>query len=266
LENSGQQQGGNKMLQKSSLYLLGLLFATTLPAQQAQAALFVPTGGGMQVSAAGATIEGTGVQGSANITFTPFSFVVGPIAAVTDPLGDGALRARLEVTVEPEPFTVTPPSSLDKVNVSGSTTAIGMGSNASGSGQLSFDLTAPIPLRFLFSSGPLGLPNGESSVRLFQDTLAGPQLLECRGSEISSFCSLGMSSPPGSPEGPQQGLLTLATGHYELLFSVSTSIAVGSTPPENFSFSLTPVPVPAGIWLLGSVLAGLASFVRRKAA
>jgi hypothetical protein len=35
---------------------------------------------------------------------------------------------------------------------------------------------------------------------------------------------------------------------------------------DNYSFSLIVVPIPAGIWLLGSALLGLTMVVRRKTA
>jgi hypothetical protein len=250
------------MSRKFILSLAGLSLAALLPMEQGQAALITPTGGNLQASVFFGFTDGTLIRSESTVTLIPSSFSDGsPRTAIAEaplsPAFPGFVGGRAEATANIQ---------AERISLFGSATSgfdEGFGNLSSASGQLGFDLSTASALRFSFAD--LLLESfGIANLSLFKDSPTGASVLQCAFSPFppGGFCSQNLDVS----QGPANGVLNLDAGHYELVFAAQTGVNAGSRPPGQFSFSLTPVPVPAAIWLLGSALLGFAPLLRRRRA
>jgi hypothetical protein len=82
--------------------------------------------------------------------------------------------------------------------------------------------------------------------------------------EITYITHVNANSAAGP--GASETLLNylLAPGSYTVAAAGASTAAVSANRSGTVSFSATPVPVPAAVWLMGSALAGLGAFRRRS--
>jgi hypothetical protein len=90
-----------------------------------------------------------------------------------------------------------------------------------------------------------------------------------RGQFISTYGMLDFALWPLTTA-PSSSSYTGGTGAYTLNWSDNFSISLTGLPPitgvatVSLGGSVTPVPLPAAVWLLGSGLLGIAAATRRK--
>jgi hypothetical protein len=212
-----------------------LLFVTWLAGSPVQAVTIVPTGGQLSVGASGNPSQSQAL--TLATAYSPFSIDV----SSTDLVLGGDQTTGLTVTA------VADASSYFDANFQETHTW------ANTMGQIGFDLTAPAQVRIDWNSS---WSNGTTS----NFTLRGPAGTLLDGISVTG-CIVG-----NSPCNFHSPIINLDQGHYELFFNGETTQGGGVVWDENYSFSLIVVPIPAGIWLLGSALLGLTAVVRRKTA
>lgn len=137
----------------------------------------------------------------------------------------------------------------------------------------SFDITFSLPISPSFNdgykTGSLGLSfsdTGGSSGASFSltdwsgliDGATAMNLTTISGPCIGTGCSVTLAT---ITEGP-----TFFTGpvNSDIGIHMLFDLSAGDSVNFNTSFEVTPVPVPATLWLLGSGLIGLAGFIRRR--
>jgi hypothetical protein len=233
--------------------LFALLFVTWLAGSPVQAAMIVPTGGQLSVGASGNPSRSQALTLAA--AYSPFSIDVSSTDLVlgwdqTTSLQQVA-SASISGTIQPTGLTVTAVANASfyfDANFQETYTW------ADTMGQIGFDLTAPAQVRIDWN--PSFYWGGITS----NFTLRGPGGTLLDGISLADcdkeYSSCNFNSP----------IINLDQGHYELFFNGGTTTSMSIPIDDNYSFSLIVVPIPAGIWLLGSALLGLTAVVRRKTA
>jgi hypothetical protein len=228
------------MISKQYFSLAGFLLASLISIQAAQAALIVPVSGRISAIARGFVVTTNEI-----LNDSPPDVVLGDTygsfstrAAVGDvnfPAGSIAIDG----AVNPDSLRIE----ADLLSIPGSSGADATG-DASGGASFVFDVLQPTRFFATLAGDNVSIGTGVVLAQGGQDIFTGG-------------ISLG---------GQQVHLLNLDPGRYELSLSFLTLPNAGGPRFGTTSFALTPVPLPAGLWLLGSALLGLVSAARTRRA
>jgi len=98
----------------------------------------------------------------------------------------------------------------------------------------------------------------------FKSCVGGNNLTGCSGATFSSGTGAPSITGTGSFQSDQTGTVASLSSPYSIDEMITLTLGAGASVNFSASSTLTSVPEPASVFLLGGVLLGLAKVIRRK--